>query len=94
MQPSKQLNPAEIFRLLSDPTRINIFEILLADKELCVGGISEKAGLSLSAISHQLRKLEFLGIVAKCRYGQTICYRLNKENKLANQLIKLIKTIK
>lgn len=94
LPPYKQLAPPEIFGLLSDPTRVSILEILFADKELCVSGISEKARLSLSATSHQLRKLEFLGIVSKYRYGQEICYCLNKENKLTNQLIKLIKAIK
>lgn len=93
-QTYKQLNSAEIFGLLSDPTRISILSILLSEKELCVGGISEKVSVSLSAISHQLRKLELLGIVSKCRYGQEICYCLNRENKLTNQLIKLIKVVK
>jgi DNA-binding transcriptional ArsR family regulator len=83
-----------MFGLLSDPTRVNILNILLSKKEICVGNISEMANLSLSATSHQLRKLEFLGIVSKCRYGQEICYCLNKNSKLAGQLIKLIKTVK
>ena len=88
---NKQLEPAEVFSLLSDPTRINIFNILFSGKELCVGSISKKAGLSLSATSHQLRKLVFLGIVSKCRYGQEICYCLDKKSELVGQMIKLIR---
>lgn len=90
----KQLPPAEMFSLLSDPTRINIFKVLTREKEPCVGRISEMTGVSLSAISHQLKKLELLGIISRCRYGQEICYCLNKDNKLVGQLIKLINTVK
>lgn len=90
----KQLQPAEIFSLLSDPTRISIFKVLISEKEPCVGRISEMANASLSATSHQLKKLELLGVVSRCRYGQEICYCLNQENKLTGQLIKLIKTVK
>lgn len=89
----KQLQPTEVFSLLSDPTRISIFKVLMAEKETCVGRISEMANSSLSATSHQLKKLELLGIVSKCRYGQEICYCLNKDNKLVGKLIKLIKMI-
>jgi len=85
-----QLQPSEIFGLLSDPTRISILKILLSGKEFCVGSISKKVMLSLSATSHQLRKLEFLGVVSKCRYGQEICYCLNKKSELANRLVELI----
>jgi len=89
----KQLEISEVFSLLSDPTRINILKILLSEKELCVGGISKRVNVSLSAVSHQLKRLELLGIVAKCRYGQEICYCLNPDSKLADQLIKLIRTV-
>lgn len=90
----KQLEPAEVFSLLSDPTRINIFKVLMSEKEPCVGRISEMTRVSLSAASHQLKKLELLGVVSRCRYGQEICYCLNRDNKLTNQLIKLVKTVK
>ncbi|MBI2670182.1 MAG: winged helix-turn-helix transcriptional regulator [Candidatus Yanofskybacteria bacterium] len=90
----KQLEPAEIFSLLSDPTRISIFKVLISEKEPCVGRISEMTNSSLSAVSHQLKKLELLGVVSGCRYGQEICYCLNRENKLTSHLIKLIKMVK
>lgn len=79
--------------MLSDPTRISILKVLLSEKELCVGRISEATNTSLSATSHQLRKLELLGVVSRCRYGQEICYCLNKDNKLVGRLIKLIKAV-
>lgn len=90
----KPLRPAEVFNLLSDYTRISILKVLLSEKEPCVSRVSEMTNSSLSAVSHQLRKLELLGIVSRCRYGQEICYCLNRKNKLTNQLIKLIKIIK
>lgn len=93
MNQYRQLEPAEVFGLLSDTTRISIFQTLSSEKEPCVGRIAERVGVSLSAASHQLKKLELLGVVSKCRYGQEVCYCLNRNNKLVGQLIKLIKTI-
>lgn len=90
-----QLNrTSRIFGLMSDPTRLKIVSMLLNKDEMCVSDIAELSGLSLSAASHQLRKMELLGIVGKCRYGQSICYCLNKRNQLAKQMTELLKWAK
>lgn len=86
------METSNLFGLLSDPTRLNILQILMSNRELCVSGVAQKAELTLSAASHQLRKLEFLGLVSRCRYGQEICYCLNRDNVLTKKVIKLIKT--
>lgn len=72
-------NLINLFKVLSDRTRLVIFKILLKNKEICVSDIAEYSKKSLSAISHQLRKLELQGFVKTHRKGQTICYYLDKK---------------
>ena len=78
---------------MSDPSRIKILEALSSDKEFCVTDISKKTDVTLSATSHQLSKLELMGIVKKCRYGQNICYCLNRKNNLNKKIIRILKLI-
>jgi len=81
-------NQINIFRILADRTRIKILKLLIENKEICVTDIAKRAKITLSAISHQLRKLEMQKIVISYRKGQTICYSLNK-----NKYTRLIKKI-
>ena len=46
------LKLAELFKILGDPTRLKIVEILL-ENEMCVNHIAETMGMGQSAISHQ-----------------------------------------
>jgi ArsR family transcriptional regulator len=66
---------AELFRTLSDPSRVRIISVIL-DKELSVGTIAEATGLSESAVSHQIRNMRQMRIVRASRRGQQIFYRL------------------
>lgn len=66
---------ADLFRLASDPTRLKIL-ILLRDTELCVCSISEELGVSVSAVSHQLRTLRTGKLVSRRRQGRHIYYTL------------------
>lgn len=84
----------DLFGLLSDPTRTSIISILNSKKDICVTDLSKKADLSLSATSHQLKKLELLGLVEKCRKGQEICYCLNRKSGLTKKILNLLKTVK
>ena len=52
---------AEFFSVMGDSTRIKIL-YLLFEGEMCVCDISEKLGMSMSAISHQLRVLKIRGL--------------------------------
>lgn len=78
MQTQYEQNLINLFRTLSDRTRLTIFKILLRNKEICVSDITKYSSVSLSAVSHQLKKLELQGFVKTHRKGQTICYYLNK----------------
>ena len=60
----KYIQPmADIFKVLSDPTRIRILS-LLAHEEMCVTCIADALGMTHSAISHQLRLLRATYLVS------------------------------
>jgi ArsR family transcriptional regulator len=70
---------AQFFGLLSDPTRLKIV-IVLKKEELCVHEISDAIGLSISAVSHQLRLLKTAKMVKNRRDGKMIYYSLDDEH--------------
>ena len=70
---------AQVFRALADPTRARIVSAL-ARAELCVGDLAAVLGMSVSAISHQLRLLRELRVVRKRRDGKHIYYALDDEH--------------
>lgn len=70
---------ADIFRVLSDPTRLRIVEAL-ADRELCVCDLAAVVGSSASSVSHHLRQLRQLKLVRYRREGRMAYYRLDDEH--------------
>ena len=68
---------AELFKVLGDPTRMQILTALFAEQELCVCDISDLLGMSQSAISHQLRLLRATHLVKNRREGKSIYYSLD-----------------
>jgi ArsR family transcriptional regulator, lead/cadmium/zinc/bismuth-responsive transcriptional repressor len=66
---------SEIFKILGDPTRMLILSAL-ARKNLCVQEIASEVGVTQSAISHQLRMLKTMRLVASKRTGKKIVYSL------------------
>ena len=72
---------ADLFAMLSSPTRLKILYCLLKGDELCVCDFADVLRMTVSAISHQLRKLKDRGIVQNRRDGLTIYYSI-KDNKL------------
>ena len=77
-------NLTEVFDAISDNTRIKII-LALKDGELCVCDISHVLGLSLSAVSHQLRILRGLRFVKYRNDGRMVFYSLADKH-----IIKLI----
>ncbi|MFC1817378.1 ArsR/SmtB family transcription factor [Thermodesulfobacteriota bacterium] len=67
---------ADIFKALSDPSRVKVV-LALAACELCVCDLAAVCDLSESAVSHQLRVLRNLKIVRNRREGKIIFYRLD-----------------
>jgi ArsR family transcriptional regulator, lead/cadmium/zinc/bismuth-responsive transcriptional repressor len=72
---------AETFRILGDPTRIRIVEAL-AQGELCVHELSDRVGISESAVSHQLRLMRTMRIVRGRRAGRCVYYTLDDQHVL------------
>ncbi len=71
--------PAEIFKVLSVDTRVNIIELLKAHGPLGVKDISSKLGLTPPAISQHLKILKQAGLVRSERKGYWIPYSINIE---------------
>ena len=69
---------ASWFKALSDPTRIQILNLLaVADDAMSVGEIVERAGVSQSTVSHHLKILSDVRFVVRHRRGTSILYRVN-----------------
>jgi DNA-binding transcriptional ArsR family regulator len=70
---------SEMFRALSDPTRVRIIA-LLAEVELCVCDLAAALEMSQSAVSHQLRTLRDRKLVRWRREGRQVFYSLDDEH--------------
>lgn len=68
---------AGLFATLSDPSRARILHLLaISERELCVCDIALVSGMSVSALSHQLRALRERGAVSRRKVGRLAYYRL------------------
>jgi DNA-binding transcriptional ArsR family regulator len=67
---------ADTFRILGDPTRLRMLDAL-SGGELCVCDIAALAGISESAVSHQLRLLRSARLVKSHRSGRLVFYELD-----------------
>ncbi len=67
---------AEIFKVLSDPTRLKIV-IALSTEEMCVCDLTALTNISQSAISHQLRVLRNTKLVKFRKEGKMAYYSLD-----------------
>ena len=65
---------AEIFKQLSDPTRLQIFW-LLCHQEECVINIAALLDMSSPAVSHHLRSLLDSGLISSRRDGKEVYYK-------------------
>lgn len=70
---------AALFSALGDPTRLRIVATL-ATNEMCVCDIAATLGLSMSAVSHQLRILRERGLVRPRREGRLVYYVLDDDH--------------
>ncbi len=80
MVDKKTKDAVAALKMISNPARFKILRILLRvqekKQEMCVKEIAEAAGISQSAASHQLARLEDRGLVYSVRMGQMICYKI------------------
>ena len=82
---------AEIFKALSDPTRLRLVKLLgdqssdeclgmcNGQKFLCVNALAHRLGVTQSAVSQHLRVLRQAGLVRGERRGPFVHYSLDKD---------------
>lgn len=73
---------AEIFKTLSDPTRLRILQ-RLAEGETCVHELCAQLAMSQPAVSHQLRLLRVGHLVRTRRAGREIFYSIDDEHVMS-----------
>lgn len=72
------MNPIEVFKCLSDQSRLNIVHMLLK-KPMYVELVANSLGLANSTVSFHLKKLEKAGIVYSYKDQYYTMYALNKD---------------
>jgi DNA-binding transcriptional ArsR family regulator len=72
---------ADIFKVLGDPTRVRILDVL-SRGEQCVCNLARLLDLTDSAVSHQLRLLRTTRVVRARREGRLIYYSLDDKHVL------------
>ena len=75
---------AEIFKVLSDPTRLRLVKLLSdcspgeCEGALCVNALAHSVGVTQSAVSQHLRVLRQSGLVRGERRGPFVHYSLDR----------------
>ncbi len=70
---------AEIFKALSDPTRMRLVKLLSeTGGALCVNALTCRLGVTQSAVSQHLRVLRQAGLVRGERRGHFVHYSLDR----------------
>ena len=78
MIPNDEANQlTELFRLLGDPTRVQILYALVEVGELCVCDLAAVVDAPETSISHALRLLRTAGVVRNRKSGRMVYYSLN-----------------
>jgi len=76
----------QLFKAMGDCTRLRIMQAL-EEEEMCVCDLALYLGVTESAVSHQLRLLRQLHLVANRREGPVLYYRLDDHH--VSQLVRL-----
>lgn len=88
-QPLNLEEGTQLFRLLSDPTRLRLLH-LLAEERLSVAELTQVLGLAQGRVSSHLARLREAGLVKDQREGSSVYYQLADdaagENSLHRQL--------
>ena len=80
MLPDEEIESlSSIFQCVGHPTRVKILQALSVH-ELCVCDIAQVLGLSVSAVSHQLRTLRGMRLVKFRREGKMAYYSIDDDH--------------
>lgn len=80
----------ELFKALSDPTRLRCLLLLVSTDELCVCELTYALDLPQPRVSHHLAALRRTALVTDRKVGLWIYYRLNPE--LPPWIVEVIRT--
>lgn len=82
----------DIFNAVADPTRCRAFRLLLVTHgdDVNVTDIAHIMGMTVPAISQQLKILERSGLVTREKVGQTVFYRIKQNDPLVDSISKII----
>jgi DNA-binding transcriptional ArsR family regulator len=69
----------DMFRALSDPTRLRIITVLNQEKSICVSDIAQLLDISISRASHHLSILEKLGFTRHKQDGKQVYYKIDDD---------------
>jgi ArsR family transcriptional regulator len=75
MKNGKPVAPDQLFKTLSDPTRLRLLN-LLAQGEVCVCDLHGTLGIDQPKVSRHLAQMKCAGLVAARRNGKWMHYRL------------------
>lgn len=78
---------SQIFKALSDDTRIKIAYALSVEDELCVCDVANIVGSTTATASHHLRLLRNLGLAKYRKEGKLVYYSLDDDH--VKQLIQI-----
>lgn len=78
---------SQLFKVLSDETRVKIAHALTIEEELCVCDIAELVEASVASASHHLRTLKKHGLAKTRQEGKHIYYSLDDHH--VHELIKM-----
>jgi DNA-binding transcriptional ArsR family regulator len=70
---------SEVFKALSDPTRLKILLLLTKAEKLCVNYMAGKLGISQPAVSQQLKIMKHAGLIEAQKVGLYVHYCINVE---------------
>lgn len=71
---------SRVLNLAGNEVRLRILFLLKEEQQLCPCDLSDMLGISVPAVSQQMRKLKDAGVIDSKRVGQTIFYFLQPEH--------------
>lgn len=69
----------QIFKILSDTSKIRILSMLDRQESLSVSDIAKRTGLKISLVSHNLKYLKLLGFVKPRKEGKQVFYSIDDD---------------
>jgi len=71
------MEPTQLFKILSDETRLRILMLIDIEKELCVCELISAINASQPSISRNLAQLRKSGLLVDRKYKQWVFYAIN-----------------